>query len=92
MSGSVTKAAVLLSTTPPRRRVLALSAPELGMLLRFAVLRQLHADAAPTSPAQQLTTLAAVAYVGAQRIEGAERLWPFLDGLAADWIRQRGLS
>ncbi len=95
MTGSVTKAAVLLSPTPTRRRVLALPAPELGMLMRFALLRQLHGaagDAAPSAPAHQLTTMAAATYVASRGIEELERLSPFLDALASDWIRQRRLS
>ncbi len=92
MSGSVTKAAVLLSPAATRRRVLALPAAELGMLVRFALLRQLHGDAAPSAPAHQLTGLATVAYVAARRIEGLETLWPFLSELASDWIAQRRLS
>lgn len=92
MTGSVTKAAVLLSATPTRRRVLSLPASELAMLMRFALLRQLHGDAAPSTPTHQLTSLAAVTYVASRRIEDLDRLWPFLDELASDWIRQRRLS
>ncbi len=92
MTGSVTKAAVLLSIAPTRRRVSTLPASELAMLVRFAVLRQLHGDAAPSTPAHQLTSLAAATYAASRRIEDLDRLWPFLEELAGDWIRQRRLS
>ncbi len=92
MSGSVTKAAVLLSPIPTRRRVPTLPASELAMLVRFALLRQLHGDAAPSTPAHQFTTLAATTYAASRRIEDLERLWPFVEQLASDWIRQRRLS
>ncbi len=92
MPGSLTQAAVLLSSAPPRRRVLSLPASELGMLMRFALLRALHREAAPSTPAHQLTSLATVAYAASRRIEGLEQLWPFLNQLASDWIQQRRLS
>ncbi len=91
MPGSFTNAAVLLSPFPARRRVLALPASELAMLMRFALLRELHGDAAP-NPAHQLTSLAAVAYAASLRIEGLEQLWPFVSQLASEWVLQRRLS
>ncbi len=92
MPGSLTQAAVLLSSAPPCRRVLSLSAAELGMLMRFALLRALQGEAAPSTPAHQLTSLATVAYASSRRIEGLEQLWPFLNQLAGEWIQQRRLS
>ncbi len=92
MPGSVTKGATLLSSTATRRRVLALPASELAMLVRFALLRQLHGDAAPPTPTDQLMSLAAVAYAASRQIEGLERWWPYLRQLASDWIQQRRLS
>ncbi len=92
MPGSVTQGAVLLSSLSTHRRLPALSAPELAMLMRFAVLRQLQGEAAAPAAAHQLTSLAAVTYCASRRIEGLDQLWPFLEALAADWIQLRRLS
>ncbi len=92
MTGSATIGATPISSAATRRRVLALPVPELAMLVRFALLQELHGEATDPAPVHQAMNLAAVAYVTARRIEGLECLWPFLTQLASEWVRQRQVS
>lgn len=79
-----------LSSTATRRRVSALPAADLAMLMRFALLHELHPEAA--DPAHATMSLAAVAYVASRRIEAVECCWPLLRQLACDWILLRRVS
>lgn len=84
--------AITVSTTRTRRRVLTLPIPELAMLVRFALLAELHDDAAPPTPVHPAVSLAFACYgraLGAGTLEG---WWPVLREMAGDWVRQRQTS
>ncbi len=81
-----------LPSTATRRRVLTLRAPELAMLARFALLRELHPEDPTPGSKLDFVGLAAAAYVTCSRIEGLDCLWTFVTQLASDWILQQRLS
>lgn len=62
------------------------------MLVRFALLAELHDDAPAPTPVQPAVPLAFACY---GRVLGAGTLecwWPVLRELAGDWVRQRQTS
>ncbi len=81
-----------LSATATRGRVSALPAADLAMLVRFALLRELHPEAAGPGLSHRAMSLAAVAYVACRRIDAVEWCWPLLRQLACDWIVLRRTS
>ncbi len=70
----------------PLRRMTTLSAAELGMLVRFALLAELQERAGAPEAAQQGTASALLAYRHSRTIEHVDRWWPLLRGLASEWL------
>ena len=84
--------AITVSTTHTRRRVLTLPVPELAMLVRFALLAELHGEATAPTPAHPAVELAFASYGQALGRGTLECWWPVLRELAGDWIKQRRAS
>ena len=80
---------ITVSTTHTRRRVLTLPVSELAMLMRFALLAELHGEAVLPERAHPAVELAFASYGRALGAGTLQCWWPVLREFAGDVLRAR---
>ncbi len=75
---------------PPR--VVTLSIPDLSMLVRFAILTELHDGTGVPGEAREVTQATLLSYASSMTGDRLERWWPLLRAFAGEWLVQQRAS